>query len=86
MDIWLVEASEGDYSDRQEWIIAAYTNQEQAEEHLRKLEEYAKENPEAETGPYDPAHIWGGLSAVRYVVGKILVHRHLDEYLEARGM
>ena len=32
--IWLVRATQGEYSDRREWTVAAYTTEEQAQTHV----------------------------------------------------
>lgn len=41
--IYIVQGSSGEYSDREEWLVCAYVNQQQAENHVLKATARAKE-------------------------------------------
>jgi len=43
MKIWIVEGTTGEYSDRDDWVVCAYTSQEKAENHASKAMRRAKE-------------------------------------------
>jgi hypothetical protein len=38
MTIYIVQGSTGEYSDRTDWIVCAYTDKEKADEHATKAE------------------------------------------------
>lgn len=40
--IYIVGGSTGEYSDRSEWVVCAYTNESDAQAHVTKATEYAK--------------------------------------------
>lgn len=85
--IYVVMASQGDYSDRSEWTVTAYMEKEMAEEHVRLGElECEKYNnmtwdEQMQTGPnlYDPE---ANYVAEGFWVVEVPLFRHLDEFLE----
>jgi hypothetical protein len=42
-NVYIVMGSTGEYSDRSEWPVVAYLNEEHAKEHVEKATAYAKE-------------------------------------------
>lgn len=53
MKIWIVEGTTGEYSDRTDWMVCAYTSQEKAEEHASKAVHRAVEIQKARPSRYD---------------------------------
>lgn len=41
--VYVVVGEEGSYSDRSEWLVAAYTDCEQADRHVKRCERYIAE-------------------------------------------
>lgn len=41
--VWVVYGSTGEFSDWTVWIVAVYSNEEQAREHARLADEYSKD-------------------------------------------
>lgn len=59
--IYIVEGSTGEYSDRREWPVMAYRNEEQAKAHVLKAQEWANQQRydhgrvrEDPRNPHDP--------------------------------
>lgn len=42
--IYIVTGATGEYSDRSEWLIRAYTNEAQAREHVMNAENWYRQN------------------------------------------
>jgi hypothetical protein len=54
MKIWIVEGTTGDYSDRSDWAVCAYSSQEKAEEHASKAMHRAMEIQKSNPRYYSP--------------------------------
>ena len=62
MKIFVVNGTTGEYSDRTEWLVAAYTREEDAWKHVEKATEYVQAWRSTHTryetrcppGPFDP--------------------------------
>lgn len=86
---YIVHGKTDEYSDRCEWLVAAYSTKEQAEAHCKlaqewvdKLDYYDYENPlKAEHNPYDPGCSLD-YTGTQYTVIELPEVRHPDEYLE----
>jgi uncharacterized membrane protein YebE (DUF533 family) len=93
--VHLVVGSTGEYSDHSQWNVAAYTTREQAEEHVRRLNEMVAATKA------DGGMDWDGRGAVaervrktldpdcdidytgvEYEIQEVPLARHLDEWLE----
>lgn len=77
--VYIVFGTEGEYSDRTEWAVAAYFSEEKAKEHVVKASHRANElialwreadDPwkfeEANRSEFDPKMQWGGYTGVSY--------------------
>lgn len=42
MKIYVVIGTTGEYSDRNEWVVCAYTDEDKAKTHIIKAEEFAR--------------------------------------------
>ena len=93
---YLVFGEKGEYSDYNWWLIACYTNREQAELHAKKAKEfvvsvtqderykdddYFDREEKLRKNPYDPdCSVY--LDDVEYKVYEVESVRHLDEWIE----
>jgi hypothetical protein len=96
--VYVVIASQGEYSDRSEWIVTVYMEEEMAQDHVRLANEQCKkyenltweERERAEDNPYDPNHgshtyYHGSYTYYRGEVfwyEEVPLYRHIDEFLE----
>lgn len=94
----LVLGSTGEYSDHTKWVVAAYETAEGAEQHAKLANAFVRQEPRRgedgdfigdydhrleleESNPYDPdCRI--NYTGTEYVVVKIPLVRHVDEFLE----
>lgn len=51
--IWIVEGTTGEYSDRFDWTVCAYTSKEKAEQHARDAMQRAMEISKSRRTRYD---------------------------------
>ena len=90
--IYLLVGSTGEYSDHTEWVVAAYTTQEQADYHMIRLVEEFRgsegwdyEKRQDYKTVLDPKPYIMLCTGAEYRVDRVPLVRHFDEFLEEIG-
>lgn len=89
--VYLVWGSQGEYSDRSDWNVAAYYLEEAAKQHAQLAKEYIDNAPKerysekyrqyVKSSPYDVVAVWD--PDCSYYVVKIPLVAHVDEFIES---
>ncbi len=88
-DVWLVQGSTGEYSDHTEWVVCAYTNEEQACEHVLLAQEWCNEHHTERYTDVGKQNTYDhscqiDYTGTRYCATKVMLVRHVDEYMDFR--
>lgn len=92
MKLYVVQGSSREYSDGWSWLIAAYTNEEAANQHCELANQYLKIRPKpyqdrqafnkwVNDNPYDKSR---NEDVNDYEVLEVDLFRHVDEYQELK--